>query len=146
MFKLNDCVTYIASNALKDITEKFNDLLVEKGSTRSQWIALYFIANHKGINQTELADKMNIKTPTLVRLIDKLEQDGFIFRQQDQTNRRIIRLECTQRGYEKNLSLLPVGETFSQDITRGIPDEELDAFVAVLSKLLGNLKEIDKKL
>jgi DNA-binding MarR family transcriptional regulator len=146
MFKLDDCVTYIASNALKEISEKLNDILVGKGSTRVQWIALYYISLNHNINQSDLSRKMNVKTPTMVKLIDRLEKEGLVMRTADKNNRRIVQLSLTDKGIEINKILLPIGDTFSKTISSGISDDELKIFYTVLNKLVKNLPRIDEKI
>ena len=146
MFKLDDCVTYIASNALKEIMDRFNEILQSKGSTRVQWIALYYIAQHEKINQSELSGIMNIKPPTMVRLIDRLEKEGLVTRTPDKESRRVMRLSCTDKGLALNEKMLPIGDAFSKAIAEGIPEKDLDCFTSVLSLLVKNLEGIDKKI
>lgn len=146
MFNLDDCVAYIGSNAIKKISEKLNDILVEKGSTRVQWIALYYISKNRDIIQSDLAKLMNIKTPTIVRLIDRLEKESLVCRNHDKNDRRIIRLSCTSKGEALNQTLLPLGEDFSDKISDDITTEELMNFKTVLDKLVRNMESIDEKI
>lgn len=144
MFRFDDCVAYIASNALKRITDTFNDVLLENGSTRVQWVALYYIAAHEGINQSDLARTMNVRTPTVVRLIDRLEKERYVERIPDETDRRVVHLRCTERGKHLNEEMQPVGEAFSAAITKGIEQTDLDTFIAVLNAMVRNSEEIKK--
>ena len=146
MFQLDRCVAYIASNALKTISDTFNDILVRHGSTRVQWIALYYVAKHEDISQAGLAEKMNVQTPTIVRLIDRLEKEGYVRRVQDAEDRRRINLKCTETGLALNTRMLPIGDAFSDAITRGIDEEKLNTFVDVLNTMVLNSQEIKKNL
>ena len=146
MFQLDRCVAYIASNALKKISDTFNDILVRHGSTRVQWIALYYVAAKENISQSELAQKMNVQTPTIVRLVDRLEKEGYVRRIHDVDDRRRIQLRCTDTGRALNSAMLPIGDAFSEAITRGIDEDELNTFIDVLEKMVGNSQEIKKKI
>ena len=145
MFELDQCVAYIASNALKKISDTFNDLLIRHGSTRVQWIALYYIASTEHIGQSELARKMNVRKPTIVRLIDRLEKEGYVRRIHDGEDRRRVQLRCTDAGLALNSAMLPIGDTFSEAITEGIDEHELDTFIAVLEKMVGNAQKMREK-
>ncbi len=142
MFKLEDCVAYIASNAMKKVSSVFNELLKKNGSTRVQWTAIYYIANHEGINQSDLAKKMNIQTPTIVRLIDRLERENIVERFSSSDDRRILKLRCTGKGLELHQKLLPLGESFSDQITEELSEDEINTFIRVLSKLAANSEKI----
>lgn len=50
------------------------------------------------MSQKELSDKMNIKESTTVRLVDRMEKDGFIVRFKDSNDRRITYIELTEKG------------------------------------------------
>ena len=45
MFKLDECVYYIATLGLKKVTDTYNETFKKHGATRVQWIALYYIKN-----------------------------------------------------------------------------------------------------
>jgi len=143
MFILEDCVAYIASDAMKKITFVFNELLKKEGSTRVQWIALYYISGNEGINQSDLAKKMNLQTPTVARLIDRLEREKYVERYCSSEDRRILKLRCTEKGLELQKKMLPVGEFFSEQITDKLSVEEINTFLRVLTKLVDNSEKID---
>src|SRR3982074_2360874 len=58
------------------------------GLTRSQWQVLAYLALNEGINQSGLADLLEIEPITLGRIVDKLETLGLIERHPDPSDRR----------------------------------------------------------
>src|SRR5258706_2225794 len=58
------------------------------GLTRSQWQLLAYLANNEGINQSGLAELLEIEPITLGRIIDKLQARGLIERHPDPSDRR----------------------------------------------------------
>src|SRR5690348_13133430 len=58
------------------------------GLTRAQWSVLANLVRNEGVNQAGLADIMEIQPITLVRLLDRLEEAGWIERRPDPTDRR----------------------------------------------------------
>ncbi|GKX27902.1 MarR family transcriptional regulator [Vallitalea longa] len=141
MFNLDDCVAFITNNASKQMENYFNDRLVQLGSTRVQWIALYYLGKNKSISQVELAKKMNIKSSTVVRLVDRMERDGYVKRVKDANDRRITSLELTNAGINLRKQLLPEGEKASNVFSKDITEEELEIFIHVLKKMVDNINE-----
>src|SRR5258706_3692865 len=58
------------------------------GLTRSQWQVLAYLALNEGINQSGLADLLEIEPITLGRIVDKLQILGLIERRPDPSDRR----------------------------------------------------------
>ena len=79
MFRLEDCIAYITSRGAKVLAERLEERFEGSGISRVQWIAMYYVNGCPSITQKQLADKMNLKEPTVVRLLDRMEglfQDG----------------------------------------------------------------------
>ncbi|MCS5421372.1 MULTISPECIES: MarR family winged helix-turn-helix transcriptional regulator [Psychrilyobacter] len=138
MIKLSDCVGFITNKASKKIADVFNEKLSAHEITRVQWTALYFLGKWEYINQSELAEKMDIKKSTIVRLVDRMEKEGYVRRKKDIKDRRITYICLTELGKKLRKELLPFGEEFSKLITRDISHEEIEIFKKVLNKLVEN--------
>src|ERR1700741_243676 len=68
------------------------------GLTRSQCRLPGSLARNEGINQAGLADLLEIKPMTLVRQIDRMEEDGWLERQPQPGDRRARRLVLTDKA------------------------------------------------
>ena len=66
--------------------------------TQVQWRALAFLSLNEGINQARLADLMEVRPITLARLIDRMEDAGWVERQRDPGDRRAVRLYLTKQA------------------------------------------------
>jgi DNA-binding MarR family transcriptional regulator len=62
------------------------------GITRAQWAVLAKVERCEGMKQTELAELMEMQPITLTRLIDKLCDNGWLERRNDDSDRRVKRL------------------------------------------------------
>jgi len=77
---------------------RFNQrALLFLGLTRAQCKVLGYLARNEGINQAGLADLLEIKPMTLVRQIDRMEEDGWIERRPQPGDRRARRLVLTDK-------------------------------------------------
>lgn len=62
------------------------------GLTLVQWAALELVVASPGMSQTELAQATGVEGPSLVRVLDHLEQGGWLERKPDAQDRRIKRV------------------------------------------------------
>ncbi len=62
------------------------------GITRAQWAVLTKVERFEGMNQSELAEQMEMQPITLARLVDRLCDNGWIERRDDESDRRVNRL------------------------------------------------------
>ena len=68
------------------------------GMTRAQWAVLVRLDLYEGLNQSELADMLDLQPITLTRLLDKLCDSGLIERRPDPDDLRARRLDLEQGG------------------------------------------------
>lgn len=140
-FDLSKCIGFVTDTAIKNIMEDFNRRLEKEGSTRIQWIALYFLSSaEKPTSQKELALMMNIQDSTLARLVDRMVRDELLIRVENQADKRVKFIELTEKGRMKIRDLMPIGENFSDLLLTNISSEELDSFQNVLDKMMHNIK------
>ncbi|MDR2022634.1 MAG: MarR family transcriptional regulator [Hungatella sp.] len=144
MFNLDDCIAFVTCKGAKDLADSLEKRLNNFNITRSQWIALYYIKNNDMITQRQLADKMSLKEPSVVRLIDKMERYGWVNRISSNDDKRMKFLILTDSGKEIETAMLDVAEKFKSDVLNGISFEDLDVFKATLNKMLENIEDDSK--
>ncbi|WP_300562298.1 MarR family transcriptional regulator [Companilactobacillus sp.] len=145
MFKIEDYLAFITNQSGKLFSEALERDLRPYGVTRSQWIALYFIHETPLITQRQLAERMAIKEPSVVRLIQKMESDNYLIRVPDESDKRNKQLKLTDKGNKTCLTLLPVAEAFKDNTIRGISQEDLSTVMRVLNQMVDNASEEDKQ-
>lgn len=138
MFQLEDCIAYITSRGAKTLAERLEDRFVGSGVSRVQWIAMYYVERCPSITQRQLAERMNLKESTVVRLLDRMEKEDMLHRSCSGTDRRVRYLELTDKGRELCGRLTGSAEQFKDDAIRGIGEEELEIFKKVLNQMLDN--------
>ena len=75
------------------------------GITRAQWAVLAKVERNEGMKQSELAEQMEMQPITLTRLIDRLCDNGWIERvEEDSTPRDRRTYRLTSRG-RRNLQM-----------------------------------------
>lgn len=136
MFKLEDCLAYLASRNAKELAEILEKRLAVTGITRVQWMALYYIQKNAEIKQAQLATMLGVKGPTVVKLIDRMEKDNLVMR--IRKDRRTNRLSLTKKGQKLFEEGLVITEQFKDDALRGIPEEHMELFKDILEQMIEN--------
>lgn len=140
MFNLDDCIASITSRSAKKLADCFEKRLNYYNITRTQWIALYYISINNMITQKQLADKMYLKEPTVVRMLDKMELIGWVIRVNSEDDKRIKLLSLTDKGQKIETEMLDIAEKFRNDVISDISPEELESYKLVLNKMLSNIE------
>ena len=140
MFNLDDCIACITSRSAKKLADCLEKRLNYYNITRTQWIALYYININKPITQKQLADKMSLKEPTVVRLLDKMEALGWVIRVNSDNDKRIKLLSLTDNGQQIEKDMLDVAVKFRNDVINDISSKELESYKSVLNKMLSNIE------
>lgn len=109
------------------------------GMTRAQWAVLARLERQPGITQNDLAYATDVEPITVGRLVDRLEDGGFVQRSPDPSDRRIWRLSLT----EKAKPILAEIATFRLELNRtmaeSIDPETLAALTRGLKGMRANL-------
>lgn len=91
-------VQMLVHQVLHLTTYKAEKLLEKYQLKRGQAGILFILECKSGISQKELADLMGVKPPTITAALKKMEQLGYIVREQDSEDQRILRLRNTETG------------------------------------------------
>ncbi len=126
---------------MKQFSEAFGRKLDGSGDTRIQWISLYYINEYKHISQRELSNLMCVKDSSVGRLIDRLERDDLVVRTRSTEDRRVITLSLSDEGDRRFRELLPIGQSFNDQLIKNIPAKDLETFENVLKTMLINIEE-----
>jgi len=111
------------------------------GLTRAQCKVLGYLARNEGINQAGLADLLEIKPMSLVRQIDRMEEDGWIERRPDPADRRARRLVLTEKARPILARILALSMEIRTEAFAGLSEAEGRHLVDLLSRVHANLSQ-----
>ncbi len=117
----------------------FNRRVRDVGLTRSQWQALYLLNRDDGLTQTELADRLVMAKPPLGKVIDRLEEDGWVERRDDAQDRRVKRVFITRKVEPLIAPLAKIIDEIGAIATRGMSDAERHRLSDLLRRAHHNL-------
>ncbi len=88
---------FILHDIARLMRKRFDQRARALGLSRSQWQVLVHLSRHEGINQSGLAEILEVENITLGRLIDRMEESGWVERRRDRNDRRARLLYMTER-------------------------------------------------
>ena len=107
--------------------------------TRQQAAVVLNIAGNEGVSQAEVAAWLDIEPIALVRMLDKLHEEGLVERRAHPTDRRIRTLWLTETAHSVVARILAINEAIRQEAFAGLPPPTRDALIDVLSHIKRNL-------
>jgi MarR family transcriptional regulator for hemolysin len=133
--------------ALARVFRRWRKLLDERlkdlGVTQARWTTMVYLhKSGEGLTQRDLASRMAIENPTLVRLLDNLESQGLVERRACEEDRRARRLFLTSRGTEFMDVLYQRSEDLRNDLLEGVSEKDLKATLKVMDRVLSNAERL----
>src|SRR6476620_10083221 len=120
------------------LRKAFDRRAVGLGVTRAQWKVLFRLERQPGLRQIELADMLDIEPITLSRIVDRLEEAGFVERVADPADRRAWRLHVTVQARPLVEKLRRVADEMIAEAFAGIDPKEIEITRAVLGRVREN--------
>ena len=109
----------------------------------SQWIALTLLGEGVVSTPGEIADKLGHDTGATTRLLDQLQNEGFIERDRKDHDRRIVCVSLTQSGRSAIDALLPSMVDAWNDILKEFDRQEVETLIGLLTRLIRRLERND---
>ena len=111
-----------------------------RGTTRAQWIVLFRLRQQEGLSQVDLADVLELQPISLVRLLDRLVEQGLLERRPDPKDRRANRLFLTRAGRRLVDDLDCLRDAIAADVLSDMSTRELKTSLQVLKNIKGHVK------
>lgn len=115
------------------------------GLTRAQWRVLARLRRREGINQTELAEILEIESITLGRHIDRLEAKGWVERRPDPADRRAWKLYLDPSVKPVLAQMRKLSEATRREALKGFDGAESEQLIDLLLRIKGNMLVLDQE-
>ena len=106
------------------------------GLSQAKWITLLKLSRSEGcMTQKELAERLCIEGPTLVRLLDRMAADGWIERRGLDTDRRSKTVHLRRKSCALLQQINAMAARLSGELLEGVPPAELRSCMEVLARI-----------
>jgi len=107
--------------------------------TRRQAAVVLYIARNEGVSQTEVATWLDLEPIALVRMLDKLNEEGLVERRAHPTDRRVRTLWLTPAARSVVTRILAINKTIREEAFAGMAVHARDTVIDILDGIKGNL-------
>jgi|GEM_PF-558343 len=95
------------------------------------------LGRRPGLKMREIAEVMEISTPSVTAVIDKLEKKGFARRKTTPADRRVFLIELTQKGMDLFERHSQQHKKMAETVLSCIPGESVHRFLELLTAIVG---------
>lgn len=134
---------FLVSDTARLLRKVFDRKVKSLGLTRAQWSVIVQLCRKDGLSQNELAELLEIEQPSLVKLLDKLEESALVERRQDPKDRRAKHVFLTAKSAEVLEPMQSISQEIRQNMLNGLSEAEQELLLAQLSKIKSNLLDLD---
>jgi MarR family transcriptional regulator for hemolysin len=113
--------------------------------TLPQCKVLGHLSRHEGISQARLAELTDTDPMTLVRTLDRMQQDEWIERRADPTDRRAHRLYLRDAAKPIMNRMWKIADQARQEALSALSLAERDQLVSLLERVHGTLLQLEPK-
>lgn len=130
----NKTLDYFLKTAWQSVANKYNLIASQFGFTQA---AGYILINiHKeGTSVSQIAMSTGVKATSLSRVLNNLENLGFIYREASNTDKRSVKVFLTPLGIEKRKIAKNVVLQFNDYLESNITSEEKEVLIQALIKI-----------
>jgi len=132
---------FVLHEAARLLSKRFDQKARTIGLTRAQCSVLFRLSMQEGLNQARLAELMEMEPISLARLVDRMEQAGWIERRADPADKRARRLYMTAKAKPVYERMMEVGLETRGEALAGISQADRDRIVDLLIQVRRNLSE-----
>jgi MarR family transcriptional regulator for hemolysin len=136
-----DRLGFLIHDVQRLMRKRFEGRASGLGLSSAQWRLMVRVAKEEGITQARLAELLEIEPISVSRLVDRMEEGGWIERRQDATDRRVRMIFPTGKAsaaYAEVKSL--AGEVYEESLT-GVAPEDRRILIRVLDTIVQNLTD-----
>jgi MarR family transcriptional regulator for hemolysin len=127
---------YAIGEAARLWRTRLNERLRPLGLSQARWMVLLHLSRRgDGVVQKALAEWIGIEGPTLVRILDRMTEDGWIERRESTTDRRAKTVHLTRQANAIIKRIDKIAAQLRKEILADIDAADIDACMRVLEQI-----------
>eukprot|EP01037_Dinobryon_pediforme_P012006 gene12006-12096_t len=139
MLKMKPTLGFVLHDVARLLRKRFEQRARSLGLTRSQWQVLAHLSLNEGIQQSALAEILEVEPITLGRILDKLETCGLVERRRHASDRRVWLLRVTEKAEPLLNQMSDIGDITRAEALKGVSAAQQEMLLATLATMRANL-------
>lgn len=133
---------FLLNDATRLIRRRFEARATDLGLTSSQWRLLVHLMRNGAMPQARLADLLEIEPISVSRLVDRMQEAGWVTRCSDPNDRRIRIVAATEKSIATVADAKKIAETVYEQAFEGMPPGSHGQLLDLLRQVIANLSEL----
>lgn len=132
--KHQETIDYFLKIVWQTVANRYNQLVTEFGITQSIGYLLINI-DEEGTTVSQAAALLGLKSTSLSRMLNQLEQTGLIYRESNKGDKRSVKIYLTDLGKEKRQLAKDVVKQFNNYLNAHISEADKQYLTEMLKKI-----------
>lgn len=128
---------FLLRRAYYSMRRRLTDELAPLGLTAEQYSVIYVLEERESLPQQAIAERLFSDPNTVVGILRRLEEAGWITRAPDPGDRRVQLVRLTPRGRRRRRRALEIAQVIKDRATEGVSQADM----RVLRRVLGRIYE-----
>jgi DNA-binding MarR family transcriptional regulator len=133
--KPEETIDYHVRAVWHAIYRMYNQVASKYDVTTSVGFVLLNIHSEEGTPATKIAPLMGLESRSLTRMLKSMEEKGLIYKQQDELDKRSVRIFLTEKGKEQKEISRQTVRAFNDRVREIIPEQDMQAFFRTMSSV-----------
>lgn len=139
-----DRIGFLLHDASRLLRKRFETRASCYGLSAAQWRLLVRVFKEEGVAQARLAELLEIEPISVSRLIDRMEEGGWIERRTDSSDRRVRTIYLTEKSREIFGEMRGMATQVFDYAMNGLSSEERRITIHGLKTIISNLSDDDR--
>ncbi len=130
-------------DASRAVRKKFEERSAAFGLSSAQWRMMLHVCKMGCATQSRFADLLEIEPISVSRLIDRMEEQGWVTRDNDPSDRRVKLIKPTAKALEAFNHIKSIADEVYAEALAGLTEDQCRELMAGLSAIVVNLSKAD---
>jgi DNA-binding MarR family transcriptional regulator len=136
---------FLLSTTFRQVRQLLSRHLEPHRITPPQYGVLMMMLHGPHLSLSELARQAMGDSPTVCRIVDRLERRGFVRRDKDEADRRCLLMQLTDRGRKLGLACQSIADEMEAALLAGLSGQEVQTLHALLGRVLDNARTLNSQ-
>lgn len=145
-FSLDNYLPYLATVLGNRLSTIISSLYGEKFDiSLPEWRVMVHLNEQEKISVRDIFQQVELDKVRITRAAQSLESKGYISKETDQKDRRLVSLALTPRGREIIAEIIPLAQQYEKNLCACLNEEEQANLQHLFTKLLAHLPQSPSK-
>ncbi len=112
------------------------EVLEKTGATATQLAAIFYLMENDGCQLVDLSRELLQNKSAITTLVERMEKNGLIQKEQSSTDKRASQLFLTSKGNTCGRNALPLISLYNNELTKDFNTSELAVIIRFLDRII----------